>query len=204
MVYEDHSPLIITLNEAQSVIMISWCLWALQAQPIFCEPKNVRRLLESITELKKGVTSLIHYSYSYLLSAFAIASWRLTFFIPIKSLINHHVPDSLILLPNLSIWHPHFGQVQPPHISCWIFFGILTAGKCSEHLGQLILFRLILNLFESMQQLLVVTVIMKINSVNGCSLCCHNAQLTRRFEAAKRQKTERWAVDCQTSSHTTF
>nr|WP_289073228.1 type II toxin-antitoxin system prevent-host-death family antitoxin [uncultured Halomonas sp.] len=55
-VCEDHSPMIITRNKAQSVVIISLEDYeALQeAAYLLRVPKNARRLLESVVELEQG------------------------------------------------------------------------------------------------------------------------------------------------------
>ena len=55
-VCEDHSPVIITRNKSQSVVMISLADYdALQETAYLLRaPKNARRLLESISELEQG------------------------------------------------------------------------------------------------------------------------------------------------------
>lgn len=55
-VCEDYSPIIITRNKAQSVVMISLEGYeALQGIPYLLRaPKSARRLLESVTELEQG------------------------------------------------------------------------------------------------------------------------------------------------------
>ncbi|WP_016914642.1 type II toxin-antitoxin system Phd/YefM family antitoxin [Vreelandella stevensii] len=55
-VCEDHSPVIITRNKAQSVVMISLEDYeALQETAYLLRaPKNARRLLESVAELEQG------------------------------------------------------------------------------------------------------------------------------------------------------
>lgn len=56
-VCEDHSPVIITRNKAQSVVMMSLEDYeALQETAYLLRtPKNARRLLESVAELERGV-----------------------------------------------------------------------------------------------------------------------------------------------------
>ena len=55
-VCEDHSPVIITRNKSQSVVMISLEDYeALQETAYLLRaPKNARRLLESVAELEQG------------------------------------------------------------------------------------------------------------------------------------------------------
>ncbi|MFP4147756.1 MAG: type II toxin-antitoxin system Phd/YefM family antitoxin [Halorhodospira sp.] len=55
-VCEDHAPIIITRNKAQSVVMISLEDYeALQETAyLLRSPKNARRLLESVAELERG------------------------------------------------------------------------------------------------------------------------------------------------------
>jgi antitoxin YefM len=53
---EAHSPMIITRNKAQSVVMISLEDYKAQQETVYLlgAPKNARRLLESVTELEQG------------------------------------------------------------------------------------------------------------------------------------------------------
>ncbi|ABM61570.1 type II toxin-antitoxin system Phd/YefM family antitoxin [Halorhodospira halophila] len=55
-VCEDHAPIIITRNKAQSVVMISLEDYeALQETAyLLRSPKNARRLLESVADLERG------------------------------------------------------------------------------------------------------------------------------------------------------
>ncbi|UXZ53311.1 type II toxin-antitoxin system prevent-host-death family antitoxin [Halomonas sp. 7T] len=55
-VCEDHSPVVITRNKAQSVVMISLEDYeALQETAYLLRaPKNARRMLESVVELEQG------------------------------------------------------------------------------------------------------------------------------------------------------